>query len=842
MSLAGPNAIIEVLSPLSGFVWPLSETPDQAFAQGSLGDGVAIDPVVGEVRAPFAGTILSLPASRHAVIVRHASGVEILVHVGVDTVGLDGEGFDALVSLGQQVEAGTRLLAFDLDRVARHGLSLISPVVVANPEAFDVVDRVEGRAVRAGEVVMRLQARSQTSLADPANPQPPLHAGSVTVGLAQGLHARPAAALVRLARRESLTGTLSVKGQAASLASLASLMALGVKPGDRVAYQVQGSGQAVSALCDFLASPFEGAEATHAPVLISDAPQPRDDKVLRGVCGAPGLALGAVFPFRLPEIAVNETGIGAEHEAERLQQALALATAKRAETLPSGIAGEIARAHLGLIEDEALQGQAFALVAAGKSAGFAWRAAITDFVRRFEASPQARLRERISDLRDVERRVLSALPGHVPPRLAPPPAGAILIADDLSPSQFGDMAVEHLAGICLVRSGPTAHVAMLAAARGVPLLVAGGEALLGLPQDALVILDATRGELHLHPTPEAQARLRDEMMAQAEGSRHALDQAKAPAFLTDGTQIEVFANLGGVTEAKAALSLGAEGCGLLRTEFLFMDRTSPPTEAEQRADYQQILDDLDGRPLVIRTLDPGADKPIAFLPLGSAQNPALGLRGVRISLRRPDLLAAQLRAVLSLSPRQAVQVMIPMVTDEGEVRAVRRALAAAAAELGVSPDIQIGLMIETPSAVLLARRLVAEVNFVSIGTNDLAQYVLAMDRTHPDLAAAADALHPAVLRAIQMTCLATQGTACAVSVCGGLASDLIAVPLLIGLGVQRLSCVPAVIPKVKQLIRTLSQEACLTLAEAALACQDAEAVRGLVRAHLASQGVEGWGQ
>ena len=265
MSLAGPNAIIEVLSPLSGFVWPLSETPDQAFAQGSLGDGVAIDPVVGEVRAPFAGTILSLPASRHAVIVRHASGVEILVHVGVDTVGLDGEGFDALVSLGQQVEAGTCLLAFDLDRVARHGLSLISPVVVANPEAFDVVDRVEGRAVRAGEVVMRLQARSQTSLADPVKPQPTLHAGSVTVGLAQGLHARPAAALVRLARREGLTGTLSVKGQAASLASLASLMALGVKPGDRVAYQVQGSAQAVAALRDFLASPFEGAGATHAP-------------------------------------------------------------------------------------------------------------------------------------------------------------------------------------------------------------------------------------------------------------------------------------------------------------------------------------------------------------------------------------------------------------------------------------------------------------------------------------------------------------------------------------------------------------------------------------------------
>ncbi len=839
MSLAGPNAIIEILSPLAGWVWPLGETPDQGFAQGSLGDGVAIDPVVGEVRAPFAGTILTLPGSHHAVIIRHACGVEVLVHVGVDTVGLGGEGFEALVSLGQQVEAGTRLLAFDLDRVARHGLSLISPVVVTNPEAFDVLDKVEGRAVRAGEVVMRLQVRSQTSVADPAKPQPTLHAGSVTVGLAHGLHARPAAALVRLVRRESLTGTLSLKGQAASLASLASLMALGVKPGDRVAYQVQGSSQAVAALCDFLASPFDNAKAAHAPISSTQAPNLGDDKVLRGVCGAPGLALGPVYPFRLPEIVVDEAGIGAELEAERLQQALATAAANRAENLPRGLAGEIAEAHLTLIEDEALQGKALALVAAGKSAGFAWRAAITDFVRRFEASPEGRLRERISDLRDVERQVLACLPGHVPQRPAPPPAGAILIAEDLSPSQFGDMAVERLAGICLVRSGPTAHVAMLAAARGVALLVAGGEALLGVPQGALVLLDANHGELHLHPSPDAQARLRDQMAADIDRSRHALDQAKAPAFLTDGAGIEVFANLGGATEAKAALSLGAEGCGLLRTEFLFMDRTSPPTEAEQRAEYQQILDDLDGRPLVIRTLDPGADKPIAFLPQAPAQNPALGLRGVRISLRRPDLLAAQLRAVLSLSPRTAVQLMIPMVTDAAELLAVRRALEAAAAELGVSQDIRLGLMIETPAAVLLAKRLVAEVDFVSIGTNDLAQYVLAMDRTHPDLAAAADALHPAVLRAIQMTCQATHGTACAVSVCGGLASDLIAVPLLIGLGVQRLSCVPAVIPKVKQLIRTLSQEACFTLAEAALACPDAESVRGLVRAHLASQGVEG---
>jgi phosphoenolpyruvate-protein kinase (PTS system EI component) len=302
--------------------------------------------------------------------------------------------------------------------------------------------------------------------------------------------------------------------------------------------------------------------------------------------------------------------------------------------------------------------------------------------------------------------------------------------------------------------------------------------------------------------------------------------AQGACHTADGVRIEVFANLGSAAEAAGAVDNGAEGCGLLRTEFLFMERATAPSEAEQLAAYQAIATTLDGRPMVIRTLDIGADKPVAYLPLPPQDNPALGVRGVRVGLAWPELLRTQLRAILKVTPAGQAQIMAPMIASLSELRAVRAMLAEIAAELNVATP-KLGVMVETPAAAVTADLLAAEADFLSIGTNDLAQYTLAMDRTSPQLAAQVDALHPAVLRLVRETAAGGAAWGRTVAVCGSLASELAAAPILIGLGVTELSASPAAIPELKAAIRELTAAQCRDIAERALALTSAAEVRAL---------------
>jgi phosphoenolpyruvate-protein kinase (PTS system EI component) len=294
--------------------------------------------------------------------------------------------------------------------------------------------------------------------------------------------------------------------------------------------------------------------------------------------------------------------------------------------------------------------------------------------------------------------------------------------------------------------------------------------------------------------------------------------------MADGTRIEVFANLGAVEEARAAVENGAEGCGLLRTEFLFMERDTAPDEAEQLAAYQAIASALDGRPLIVRTLDIGADKPVDYLPLPPQANPALGVRGVRVGLAWPELLRTQLRAILKVKP--APQIMLPMIANLSELRAVRAMVADLAAQLAVAQP-KVGVMVETPAAAITADLLAAEADFLSIGTNDLAQYALAMDRTSPQLAAQVDGLHPAVLRLIREAAAGGARRARTIAVCGSLASEIAAAPILIGLGVTELSAAPATVPELKAAIRDLTLAQCRDLAERAMMQASAAEVRAL---------------
>ncbi|MBU0823241.1 MAG: phosphoenolpyruvate--protein phosphotransferase, partial [Alphaproteobacteria bacterium] len=524
-------------------------------------------------------------------------------------------------------------------------------------------------------------------------------------------------------------------------------------------------------------------------------------------------------------------GAGDDHERAALlaaRQDVRARIAAHADSADGSVAA-VMHAHLALIDDPELLAGAEQRIAAGRSAGFAWRGAIHDQIDAIRATGNAHLIERIDDLIDIERQLLSKLTG-TPLNGAAVPAGAIVVADDLLPSQLVSLAAMKPAGICLTRGGPTSHVAILCAGMGLPALVAIGEALDAVADSTPLLLDAEMGHLTVAPSP-ADTDAFTARLAKRDARREAAKAGAANACHTaDGTRIEIFANLGTVDDAVLAAAQGAEGSGLVRSEFLFLDRDTAPSEDEQHAAYQAIADALPGKPVIVRLLDIGGDKPATYIPIAHEENPSLGQRGIRVALAQPDLLETQIRAILRVEPVGQCKIMIPMVASIDELRQVRALVEQLRAEMGIATPVEVGVMVETPAAAMTADLLAVEADFLSIGTNDLTQYVLAMDRGNPAVAAGVDAMHPAVLRMIGKTCRLATARGRWVGVCGGLASDPAALPILIGLGATELSAVPGFVAEAKQIIRGLTLTEARAHADLALQCKSAAEVRALARA------------
>lgn len=824
-------------APLKGWIAPLDETPDAVFAERMLGDGLAIDPFGSTLHAPCDAVVATVHRARHAVTLRAANGAEILMHVGLETVALNGEGFSVFVKEGQSVKAGDKLLGFDIDLLAQRARSLITPVVITNPDAFEIVRRDQDREVSVGDFLMELAPIGGTAAAGLVSDGEVARA--VIVPLVHGVHARPAARIAETARKFVAEVALVAVNRRASAKSPVGVMSLAIRHGDTI--QVVASGQdaeaAIQAVAELIGGGMgEGGPApaeSAAPVVIEAPVAPAElprDGVLKGVLAAPGLAIGKAVRLASTDIVVREAGEGVAHEEAALAAAL---DTVRARIEANAAKGDKARkailgAHLAFLDDPELSAGARRLIGEGKSAGFAWRKAVGGYVEALRSLSDRRLAERVDDLVDLERQVLRALTGEEDEGAVLPP-GSILLADELLPSQLMGVDPSAVAGFATARGGPTSHVAILAAAMGIPAMVAVGGALLKVKDGATLILDADSGTLRVAPDAPALEAAQTALAQRQERRAAARVAAHDPCVTRDGVRIEVFANTGSLNDALAAVANGAEGCGLLRTEFLFLDRDTPPDEDEQARQYQAIASALDGKPLIIRTLDVGGDKAAPYLPIPAEENPALGLRGVRVSLWRPHLLKTQLRAILRVRPLGQCKIMVPMIASLDELRAVRAVLDEAKRELGVTDKVELGVMIETPAAAMTADLLAAEADFLSIGTNDLTQYVLAMDRGNPELAARIDALHPAVLRMIDQTCKGAARHRRWVGVCGGLASDVAATPILLGLGVTELSTTASIAPEVKARVRGLSLEACRSLAAQALDQTSSEAVRALVK-------------
>ncbi len=833
-TLAGRIAIV---SPLAGWLSGLDEVPDPVFAQRMLGDGIAIDPTGDCLHAPCGGEVTVLQPSGHAVTIRTAQGAEILMHIGLDTVALKGEGFAPCVAVGDHVAAGAPLIRFDLDAIACAAPATITPVLLLETPGFALVRSRADGPVQVGDAIFALEPQAGAT-AEAVRATGETVERTITVPLAHGIHARPAARIRDLLGAHAADVTITKQQRSANARSPVGLLTLAIGYGDEI--QILATGPDAAATAEALAALIESGmgEKGHGPAPVATTAPPAapaqttlpDDGILTGVTAAPGLAVGQARRFRLPEVEVDATSKGAAEEQARLDAACTALGARLDAEIghAAGPQRAIIEAHRAMLGDADLRASAAKAIQDGASAGIAWRTAIAPQAEALAASGDARLAERADDLRDLERRVLLILAGAEEAPLAFP-ANTILIADDLLPSQVTAIDPRQVIGLCVEKGGPTSHAAILAANIGLPMLVSLGPVLRQIAEDTPLILDAGLARLQVDPSVETLDEARRDVADRAARRAVALAAAAQPCHMADGTRIEVFANLGSQADAALAITNGAEGSGLLRTEFLFLDRETAPSVDEQAADYQAIADTLGGRPLIIRLLDIGGDKPAPYLPIPAEENPALGLRGIRVGFAHPQLLEDQIRAILCVQPIGQCRIMIPMIAGVDELRRVREVLDRLRAELGITEKVELGVMVETPAAAVTADLLAAEADFLSIGTNDLTQYALAMDRGNASVASAIDGLHPAVLRLIADTCKGAASKGRWTGVCGGLASDPLAVPILIGLGVTELSATAAIVPEIKALVSGLRIEAVRAHAQAALACATAADVRALAR-------------
>lgn len=666
-----------------------------------------------------------------------------------------------------------------------------------------------------------------------------------------GLHARPAKTFVNIAKGFQSDIRVFHGEKKANAKSLISLLTLGVESGSQIRVEVNGededtalkaliqaveSGLGEEELIERVADETEQASEAVAPGKESQPqtePAALPENCIQGIPGAPGIAIGPIYHLKRTEIEVEETFESESAEKNQLQAAIEKSKGQVArlhtQMLAQGAGSEAAifDVHMELLDDVELLDGVLAKINQKQSAAQAWQSTIDARAKVVAGLDDPLLAARAADLHDVGYRVLRILAGADGENTVFPDHPVIVVADDLSPSDTASLDRDRVLGFCTASGGPTSHTAIIARALSLPAVVSVGERTLALDDGLTVILNGDAGALTIEPDEDEIAEAKSMQKAGQESRLEAQRVSGKPAITLDGHRVEIAANIGGAAEAREALKSGAEAVGLLRTEFLFLERKQPPSEDEQFAVYREIAEAMKNAPVILRTLDVGGDKPLPYIEMPEEINPFLGVRGIRLCLTRPELMREQLRAVLRATKYGTLRIMFPMVADLSEYLEAKTLVDEICADLGVS-GVEMGIMIEVPSAALMADVFAQHVDFFSVGTNDLTQYTLAMDRMHPQLAGKSDGLHPAVLRLIDATVKAAHDAGKWVGVCGELGADPQAVPILVGLGVDELSVTVPAVPTVKAQVRALNYAETQTLALKALSCATASDVRQLV--------------
>ncbi len=763
-------------------------------------------------------------------------------------------GVVVLMDLGSAVLSAE--LALDLladpsarDRVTLSPAPIVEGLIVAAVAAAGGAGRAEVASEAQGALLGKTGQLSSPEPDERSGSAPAAEdevVGTMSITNPHGLHARPAARLV--AEMRGLDATVQLHNlttgagpvPATSLSRVATLAALvghevevrasGPQADEAVAHLIALAGRRFDEPLDAPTEPAAASAATPAPTLPAAPATDRRDGPLPA---SPGVAIGPARRLvSVPvDLAAAEVGEPAA-EWRRVVESIAAVHAQieQAREVTARAAGtseaSIFDAHLSLLSDAELLADVEARVSAGDGAAVAWAHTLSGVESEWAELPDPYLRERAADVRAVGDQVLRTLTG-TPARQTV--AEGVLVAGDLTPAEVAGLDPALVTGIVLAHGSPTAHAAILARARGIPMVAAAGADVLDTEEGATVVLDGRTGELHVDPGAQVLHEFTTRAADLAERTSRHLAAAEEPAVSRDGTTVTVAANVGSVADARAARAAGADEIGLVRTEFLFLGRDDAPSREEQQADYVAIGEAMTGRRVTVRTLDVGGDKPLPYLPMPVEPNPFLGSRGIRLSLHEQELLRTQLRAICEAARRSPVSVMFPMISTVGELIAARQVLTDAAGPAGPPDDLRVGMMVEVPAAALKIETFLPHLDFVSIGTNDLTQYVLAAERGNGAVASLSDPLDPGVLQLIDRVGRAAAGRV-DVAVCGESASDDLAVPLLVGLGVRELSVSPSAVPRVKAAVRELDVEQCVQLAQQALTLPGPDEVRALVQA------------
>jgi len=731
------------------------------------------------------------------------------------------------------IAAGVRIgLGDSLEAVCREAARALEPKI---SQVSGSAEKLE--APRMQEVAQPLSGDWQTI--------------QLTITTPHGLHARPAARFVQTAGlfdAEVRIKKLQSAGEPVPAASFNSVVALGINRGDRVIVSARGkqAGEALAAVKTLVEDHLPQLAEEFMPAPSAGVMPPQNKGAVAAVALSEGFACGPLFHYRicLPPIA-RQTAKDCTREWQDLLRARNQARQSildRRQSTASRL-GEaraaIFDAHLLIIQDpELLESARRRIFEKTQPADLAWLESVREIAANYRALSDEYLRQRAVDVIDAGNQVLLALRGHPVQKTADLPQPVILVAETLTPADTAALDVRKVLGIATVEGGPTSHAAILARALGIPAVAGVDPSILDLPDDTPLGLDGCSGKLWIQPGPQVADDLETRRTRWLQQRRKLRKISRRPAATSDGHRVLISANLGHVIEAQAVREAGAEGVGLLRTEFLYLTRSSPPSEAEQVDMLRHIGRTIGNKPVCVRTLDVGGDKSIPYLHLPAETNPYLGLRAVRLSLRNPELFRRQLRAILQAGADFDVRVMFPMITTIEEIDRVLEALDAAHRELTAEKaahrwPIPTGIMIETPAAALMIGSFANRLDFFSVGTNDLTQYSLAAERGNSNLADYADALHPAILQQIKRVADEAHRHAKHTAVCGELAADLTAVPALVGLGVDELSVAPAAIPELKALIGRLSYDAAVELAEKLLAMDSAAGARRVAEEFLA---------
>ena len=814
----------------------------------------------------------------------------VQIHDALIEADSDGDGVVVLMDLGSAIlsaELALELLQDDdlRQRVLLCPAPLVEGLVVAVVTALSGASRTEvaaeALAALAGKQAQLTSHQPTATSPPPISPLPigpdqvpenPDHqnpVGRFTVAPMHGLHARPAARLVqvlqgldaRVELRNLSTGSGWVPG-----ASLSRLAMLGALRGHDVEVRAAGpqAPEAIERLLALARRNFDDpqGDALGYPPLraVAQTSTPGDRPVEAGggpFPASPGIGIG---PARLAGAAGGRNGTGRKagrglkpiedlkacedpvEGRQRLDAAVA-AVRTQVQEIRHRVALEVSETeaaifdtHLALLSDPELLQAARSRIATGQAATSAWANAISVVAAGYESLSDPYLQGRAADVRALGNQVslhlldTSAESDRPDERSGPPDQrSGVLVAADLTPAEAATLDAERVTAVVLAFGTPSAHSAILIRTRGIPAVVGAGAAVLEIVDGTALAVDGTTGELVIDPSESVLREFHQRTIAAKAREQEALARAAAPAITRDGVQILVGANVGSIEDARAAAAAGADLIGLVRTEFLFFGRAQAPDVDEQESVYRALAETVAGRRITLRTLDVGGDKPLDYLPQAIEANPFLGIRGIRLALRQPGLLADQLLAMVRLAHDVPVSVMFPMVSTLDELLRARRILddAIARAGRGVPAEFQVGIMIEVPAAALKAAVFAPHVDFLSIGTNDLTQYTLAAERGNDAVGPLADALDPGVLRLIDATCTGA-GAHATVAVCGELAANAPAAAVLVGLGIRELSVTPRAVPGIKQAVRALVLPDAVALAGRTLDASSADAVRTLI--------------